>query len=268
MKGDFSRLTFDPDKHYTGVLHQQGRVWLDSDWNEDVASREYHDRQQLVDLVGPSGAPRGDAGFTIRESPGDADPYNLRISSGRYYAGGLTCDLAHPAMIPVMLDQQDLHLLHVTGWRLSRPPLAKNQWVELCDRNERGHTQTARITVADEKAQTVKLSAPLETQLRSATALSLRQIVTYETQADYPMPPQIGMNEDEDELHALVYLEAWQRFVSYLEDPGLLELALGGQDTAARSQTVAQVKVMPLREQNRSETQNPWRLLPPDGAAH
>ena len=34
MAGDYSRRTFHPNKHYTGVLQQQGRVQLDGDWNE------------------------------------------------------------------------------------------------------------------------------------------------------------------------------------------------------------------------------------------
>ena len=33
MKGDFSFLAFDTEPHYSGVLHQQGRVLLDRDWN-------------------------------------------------------------------------------------------------------------------------------------------------------------------------------------------------------------------------------------------
>ena len=37
MKGDFSRYRFDPAKHYTAVLEQQGRVQLDADANEQRA---------------------------------------------------------------------------------------------------------------------------------------------------------------------------------------------------------------------------------------
>lgn len=33
MKGDFSKWGFSPSDNYTGVLHQQGRVLLDADWN-------------------------------------------------------------------------------------------------------------------------------------------------------------------------------------------------------------------------------------------
>jgi hypothetical protein len=40
----------------------------------------------------------------------------------------------------------------------------------------------------------------------------------------------------------LVYLDVWQREVTAVEDPSLREVALGGPDTAARLQTVWQVK--------------------------
>ena len=36
MKGDFTRLTFQPEKHYSSVRLQQGRVQLDADWNEQA----------------------------------------------------------------------------------------------------------------------------------------------------------------------------------------------------------------------------------------
>lgn len=57
MKGDFTRLTFDKKKHYRGVLMQQGRVQLDSDWNEQVQIAEYRYSTFFGDLVGQSGAP-------------------------------------------------------------------------------------------------------------------------------------------------------------------------------------------------------------------
>jgi hypothetical protein len=47
MKGDFSRWTFDPRRHYTAVLMQQGRVQLDSDWNEQAAMLEHLDRTRF-----------------------------------------------------------------------------------------------------------------------------------------------------------------------------------------------------------------------------
>ena len=63
MKGDFSRTTFDPLKHYKGVLHQQGRVWLDSDWNEDVSQRNYLLQQGTRDVIGKCGVPEPGTAF-------------------------------------------------------------------------------------------------------------------------------------------------------------------------------------------------------------
>ena len=63
MKGDFSRLTFDREKHYSSVRMQQGRVQLDADWNEQ-ADIMMHQRQTLAeDVIGHHGVPKGQAGF-------------------------------------------------------------------------------------------------------------------------------------------------------------------------------------------------------------
>ena len=40
----------------------------------------------------------------------------------------------------------------------------------------------------------------------------------------------------------LAYLDVWQRHLTALDDPGILEVALGGPDTATRTKTVWQVK--------------------------
>ena len=45
--GDFTRTTFDPTHHYSGVRMQQGRVQLDADWNEQL------------DIAAPSRSRRG-----------------------------------------------------------------------------------------------------------------------------------------------------------------------------------------------------------------
>jgi hypothetical protein len=42
----------------------------------------------------------------------------------------------------------------------------------------------------------------------------------------------------------LVYLDVWQRHVTSVEDPSIRELAIGGPDTATRTRTVAQVKLL------------------------
>ena len=65
MKGDFSRLTFDPKKHYRRVLMQQGRVQVDADWNEQEAINQFRAEIEARDVIGRCGAPLHDAGFQI-----------------------------------------------------------------------------------------------------------------------------------------------------------------------------------------------------------
>ena len=66
MKGDFSRQTFRPGKHYSGVLMQQGRVQMDADWNEQQAINRHRVETAEPDVIGPSGAPKVDPGFGSR----------------------------------------------------------------------------------------------------------------------------------------------------------------------------------------------------------
>lgn len=64
----------------------------------------------------------------------------------------------------------------------------------------------------------------------------------YMDQPHYPM-----LEEDEAELQNnasyLVYLDVWERHLNHLQAEHIRELALGGPDTASRSQIVSQVKV-------------------------
>jgi hypothetical protein len=58
MKADFSRDTFNPLKHFSRVLMQQGRVQLDADWNEQTPAILLHYLRSLgADLIGPHGGP-------------------------------------------------------------------------------------------------------------------------------------------------------------------------------------------------------------------
>jgi hypothetical protein len=166
MKGDFSRFTFDPTKHYAGVMHQQGRVWLDSDWNEDVFERLSLLQRQSVDMIGLNGVPSPGAAFQISPSTDPNNLDNFQIAAGRCYVEGVLCELEKPA--------------------------------------------------------------------------------GYLTQPDFPDPPRIPIPTDGSTLSALIYLEVWRRLVTFLEDDSLREVALGGPDTTARLQTVAQVKVVTI----------------------
>lgn len=67
MKGDFSRIRYTPEKHYTRVLKQQGRVDLDSDSNEQSLIFDRLDRKKAVDIIGKCGVPKKGGGFNIVE---------------------------------------------------------------------------------------------------------------------------------------------------------------------------------------------------------
>lgn len=87
MKGDFSRITFDPKKHYSRVLMQQGRVQLDADWNEQVAILLHRLETMARDLIGPFGGPKEHCGFAFTKEDGAG----FLLSEGRYYVDGMLC---------------------------------------------------------------------------------------------------------------------------------------------------------------------------------
>ncbi len=93
MKGDFSRYPFKPEKHYSSVLMQQGRVQLDADWNEQQAIQQYRLESETVDLVGRTGTPKERPGFQITPQGN-----NLLIGKGRYYVFGIACEAEEDAL--------------------------------------------------------------------------------------------------------------------------------------------------------------------------
>jgi photosystem II stability/assembly factor-like uncharacterized protein len=65
MRGDYSRLRFRPHDHYSAVRMQQGRVHLDSEWNEQVDIEAHRDRMTALDVIGESGFPFESGGFEL-----------------------------------------------------------------------------------------------------------------------------------------------------------------------------------------------------------
>jgi hypothetical protein len=95
MSFDISRATFDPWKDYLGVVMQQGRVQLDSDWNEFQAEFLRRLQAGTLDILGqdcPGQAiwpPSTPDGFNIC-GPVIVGPAKLRPEStslGRYASG-------------------------------------------------------------------------------------------------------------------------------------------------------------------------------------
>jgi len=63
VRADRSRDTFDLSKHYRRVLHQQGRVVLDADDNEQVSIDLATSETTMSDVIGPTGVPETSLSF-------------------------------------------------------------------------------------------------------------------------------------------------------------------------------------------------------------
>jgi len=121
MKADLTRLTFDPAKHYRAVHQQQGRVQLDSDWNEQLDITAHRVETETVDVIGTCGAPLHADGFRLVANAAGLSPDeaaragntplpalgagDLLITAGRFYAGGV---LAENDRITPVSAQPDL----------------------------------------------------------------------------------------------------------------------------------------------------------------
>jgi hypothetical protein len=118
MGGDFSRVRFQPGKHFAAVLLQQGRVQLDSDANEAESIREHRERMLVRDMFGPAAFVGG--GFAL-----SADGDRLTIGAGHAWIDGLLCELAtdtDAAAQPDLPstrspDENGLHLAYLEVWQ-------------------------------------------------------------------------------------------------------------------------------------------------------
>lgn len=102
------------------------------------------------------------------------------------------------------------------------------------------------------------------------------QAVTYRSQPYYPepdlsdfavptspvtSPPNATILKDGSYI---VYLKAWQKEVSYIDDPSIQEIALGEADTTTRLQTVWQVRLLKVQDNGSASCGSPfaeWNAL-------
>ena len=257
--GDISRKTFDPRKHYSGVLQQQGRVQVDADWNEQLAIQHYRTETESRDVIGQCGVPEKGGGFKIEKTP---DEHDLAISPGRIYVDGLLCELdATPVPVTFTQDSQTVqgNQAVVAASIVDRRPWRASQLVEISAAGK--PSKRLQITAVDQRLLTV--SADI-TEYRTADA-ALRRTTTYITQPDYPnpdftsgitspltspltSPPSGATHLGLGDGTYVVYLDAWRREITALDDRQIREVALGGPDTSTRLKTVWQVRVLPVTE--------------------
>jgi hypothetical protein len=170
MKGDFSRVSFDPSKHFSRVLMQQGRVTLDADHNEQTAIALHLLRTLTGDLFGAYGGPAGGRGFFLYLANS-----RLMIGAGHYYVNGILCE---------------------------------------CEAKPGG----GEYDYSSQPDFTPAANDPFLNWLTHPGATPGQRF--------------------------WVYLDVWERHISWVEDDRIREVALNGPDTCTRAKVVWQVKAM------------------------
>ena len=174
MRGDFSRDTFDPVKHFSRVLQQQGRVHLDADCNEQAAIVMHYLRTLAADLIGPFAGPAGEGlGFKIDDVTEDG----FAIGRGRYYVDGILCEndqalaryesqLDFP--FPPELDKATKYLVFLDVWERHVSTLEDD---EIREKALGGADTATRAKVVWQ----VKVGGLEELQITTANAASIRK---------------------------------------------------------------------------------------------
>jgi hypothetical protein len=240
MKADFTRNTFSPLKHFTRVLMQQGRVQLDADWNEQAAIQLRYLRALATDVIGEHGGPSDNWGFAIAALATPSVSNDFRIGSGHYYVDGILCEV-DSTPVPVFVQTGDpVNVVHVQSWTVDGLQFQSDQYVEVFDDVPAPPFQATVVQIkSPDQARRMLTLQGAPNNLASATAPRIRRVVTYKNQPDYPVPSdaQLGTGTHQ------VYIDVWERQITYVEDDSIREVALGGPDTAARVKVVWQVKL-------------------------
>ncbi len=91
MKGDFSKWTLQPDRNFNDVLHQQGKVLLDSDWNDRVQLTDHWHVTAGQDLIGSGVAAvpaAGPDGFKVVQADATGATIQLQVEPGHCWLDG------------------------------------------------------------------------------------------------------------------------------------------------------------------------------------
>ena len=238
MKADLTRRSFDPLKHFSRVLMQQGRVQLDADWNEQAAILLHLVRRLAADVF-PAGF--GGSGFHIAAlDTKTALSDDFAISPGDFWVDGMLCELEATPVDVLSVDAAKSQIV-VSAWTVDGMPFAVGQYLLVSgDDPATGAVEvTGKITALVYATATLTLDADLST-LKSAKNVRARRLVTYKAQP--------GGLPDAQRLVAgkqyQIYLDVWERLITSLEDDSIREVALNGPDTAARTQVVWQVRTL------------------------
>jgi hypothetical protein len=256
MKADLTRRSHQPGKRYARVIHQQGRVPLDADLNEQFEIQHHLDSVRTRDIVGAAAVPKG-ASFQVAVSP---DGRDLLLGPGTAYVDGVTCESSAAAVTVSLALPNVLSLAALT---LDGRALAPAEWVEVASPVT---SRLYRIRAIDRIQRRITLGPAdnLATDFPGTPALTVRRIPSYLVQPDWPRPAgtswPVPADPDaltEAELPSIdpaqvavgayqVYLDVWERHITPIEDPSIVEVALGGADTCTRAKTIWQLKLSAL----------------------
>ncbi len=238
--GDLTRSTFRAHRHYSGVRMQQGRVQLDADWNEQLDVSAHRDRTEAVDVIGAAGVPKVGGGFEVSVAPGDDD---LLLTPGRAWVGGLLCEA--DGVLTAVTGVPSATSVTVDSLVLDGVQLQPQSWVEILGAT--GDPVVTRVAAVDVASRTLTLSRPVGSLTRN---LMLRRRLSYATQTDLPAPdgttrassavPRVLNLADGTYL---AFLDVWERDITGLDDPDIVEPALA-VDTTTRTRIVWQLRLL------------------------
>lgn len=227
MKGDFSRSTFNPLKHYNSVRMQQGRVQLDADWNEQVDILLHLITTQLKDLLGLGGTTVTNPGFAITLDESESQPLDegqgdlldedetgqpqdttqparimpdFKIGAGHYYVEGILCE--NKAV--VTFSQQPDYPAAAT---LAKKPVEHDQYLVYLDVWQR------HITANEDPAIREIALGGTDTTTRVKTVWQVKLFPLSVDLVDYQGSPDDG---------GLSSLPEWQEFVEQNSNRGRL----------------------------------------------
>ncbi len=221
MSFDSSRFTFNPWNDFFGTVMQQGRVQLDSDWNEWLAQVARRIQAGTLDTVGPAVYPfTTPNAFKLTVGTDGSGKASIVIGPGRMYVDGLLAE------------------------NHGQPAPNLQEWVPPSGQSVTGLSWDGALD-----------------ELVGPSGVFYAQQPYYACAAKFAPFPQTGGP-------FFVYLDVWKREVTFLEDPELVEKAVG-VDTTGRVQTVWQVKWLDPKAQVSCSTKDSdipaWAglLLPP-----
>jgi hypothetical protein len=228
MANDLSRVTERPAKHFSRVVFQQGRVQVEADLNEQQGIVEHRTTTTAEDVIGATGTPKA-GGISIGVT---ADGADLSISPGRTYVDGILVELATTDVDAKLVQSNQVQ---ASTWWVDGRPFDAGQYVTVSTGGNA--PQDLVVTAVDESSRILTLSDAVAGFVQDAAATVRRSVtVGWEQDCYEPLPPLTPGRYR-------LYLDVWEQELTWIQDPEIREIALGGPDTAGRTRVRARVRL-------------------------